>query len=120
MNIITATLGGLTLQDFTIPFLQKPLENAVDVTTLDFTTYTDFVNRKREWELNWLVLSEDDYNDLYALYEAQFSTGDYPTFICPNYSIDTPVRMYINDKDIRKNGCNIYNVTVRLIEKTGF
>lgn len=118
--MITATLGTLALEDFTIPFLQKPIENAVDVTTLNSTIYTDFVLQKREWELNWYKLDATQYNDLYAIYELQFSTGNYPTFAVPQYSISTPVRMYINEKDIQNNGCNIMNVKIRLVEEAGF
>jgi hypothetical protein len=118
MNI-TATLGGLNLQNFTVPFQEEPLDNATDVTTLDFTIYTDFVKRKRRWTLNWYVLNESDYNDLYDVYTNQFDTSTYPTFVCAYYSINTPVRMYLNTKDIRKDGCLIYGVQVTLVEETG-
>lgn len=118
MNI-TGTLGGLTLQPFTIPLLVTSLENAVDVTTLDFSIYTDFVNQKNQWELNWGKLDETDYNALKAVYDSQFSTGNYPTFVMPYYSVNTTVRMYINEKDIRKDGCYILGVQVTLIESTG-
>lgn len=115
-----ATLGGLTLKEFTIPLLVTTLENSVDVTTLDFTMYTDFANRKNEWSLHWAKLDESDYDDLKAIYDSQFSTGDYPTFVFPHYSVDTPVRVYLNERDIRQDGCYMVNVTARLVQKTGF
>lgn len=115
MNV-TGTLGGLQLEPFTIPFLEKPLENAVDVTTLDFGLYTDFVNQKRQWTLNWALLDESEYNDLRAVYDSQFITNAYPIFVVPYYGINVSVRMYINDKDIRKDGCDIRNVEVILVE----
>lgn len=120
MSNVEGTLGGLQLQPFTIPFTQSTLENAVDVTTLDFTTYTDFVNRKYAWELNWGKLDEADYDALIAIYDAMFTSSTYPTFICTYYSINTPVRMQINDKDVRKDGCYILGVRVNLTQKTGF
>lgn len=115
--ILDGTLGGVTLQPFNIPFLETPLENAVDVTALSFKTYTDFVNQKREWEISWKVLTESQYNDLKAVFNSQFATGDYPNFVVPYYSIDVPVRVYINSKDIRKNGCQVWNVGIRLVER---
>lgn len=120
MSNVVGTLGGLSLQPFNIPFEEKPLENAVDVMSLDSTLSTDFVNRRREWDIAWKVLTEDQYNDLKAVYDAQFSSGIYPTFIITYYSINTPVRMYINEKDIRKDGCEIWNVKIKLVQKTGY
>lgn len=116
MNV-TGTLGGVQLEEFTIPFNETPLENAVDVTTLDFTVYTDFVNQKREWELNWRVLDESQYNAIRAVYDTQFTTGVYPTFVVPYYGINSKVRMYINAKNIQKDGCHIKDVQIRLLER---
>lgn len=120
MANLNFTLGGVALEVPTIPFLDKPIENAADVLTLDGTIYTDFVNQRREWEISWGVLDEDEYDDLKAVYDSQFSTGDYPTFLLPYYSINTPVRVYINDRDIRKDGCEYRNVRIRLVKQTGF
>jgi hypothetical protein len=117
MSQVIGILAGVQLKPFVIPFLQKPIESAVDVTSLDMTMYTDFVARKEEFEINWAVLTDDEYNALRAIYNAQFSTGTYPVFEIPYYSINTQVRMYINDKDIRKDGCQIRNVQIRLVQK---
>jgi hypothetical protein len=120
MPNISGTLGGFTLPTFAIPFIEKPLENAGDVLTLDGTLYSDFVNQRREWEINFKVLSESDYDDLRAVYDTMFSTGTYPTFICSYYSINTPVRMRLNDKDIRFDGGCIYDVSITLTQEAGF
>lgn len=122
MPNITGTLGSLQLETFTIPFAESPIENAVDIITLDGTLYTDFINKSREWTLNWAMLHEDDYNALKTIYDTQFTSGQYPVFELPYYSINVPVRMYINSKDVRRDGCNIMNVNVRLREQyaTGF
>lgn len=116
MNV-TGTLGGLTLPAFTIPFLRKTVENAIDVTTLDATQYTDFIGLKDEWELNFAKMDESDYNDFIGVYESQFSTGDYPDLVLPYYSVNTPVRMYINDQDVRADGCWMRDVQFRLVRK---
>lgn len=118
MANISASLGGVTLTNINIPFIEKPLENATDVTTLDFTTYTDFSNNKKEWEINFKKLDETTYNQIRDVYELQFINGTYPNFVCSYYDINTHVRMYINDKDIRQDGCYIYGVTLRLVMKT--
>lgn len=122
MSSVIGTLGGVTLPNFTIPFEESPVENAVDVTTLDSTLYTDWVNKKRQWTLNWGVLNEVEYGQIYALYEGQFSGIDYPHFIISYYGIDVPVRIHINNKDIRKDGCEVWGVALTLTEQyaTGF
>ena len=114
---VTGSLGGLQLQPFNIPFLETPLENAVDVTTLGFDMYTDFVSQKRQWEIQWKMLTESQYDDLRAVYDSQWSTGIYPVFIVDYYGISSRVRMYLNAKDIRKDGCQLWNVAVRLVER---
>ena len=119
MNL-TFSLDSLTLQVPTVPFLDQPLENATDIVTLGGDMYTDFISQRRSWKLRWAVLDETQYNNLKAIYDAQFSTSTYPTFVLPYYSINTPVRMHINDKDIRKDGCQIRNVEIELIRSTGF
>ncbi len=117
MSNFTATLGSLSLQPFTVPYLEKQDENAADVTTLAGALYTDFVSKKREWTLNFRRLNETNYNALKAIYDLQFTGYEYPVFVMAHYSISTPVRMYINEKDIRMDGCDYYNVNVTLIEQ---
>lgn len=114
------TLGGVTLEVPTVPFLDKPVENATDVVTLGGDIYTDFISRRRKWSLRWAVLSDTQYNALKAVYDLQFTTFTYPTFLMPYYSINTPVRMEINDKDIRMDGCQIRNVQIELTQQSGF
>ena len=91
-------------------FLDMPLENATDVTTLDGSMYTDFVNQKKEWVFNYDSLTEDQYNDIRAIYDSQYSTNDYPSLSIPYYSFNQACRMYINTKDIWNHCGDVQNV----------
>ena len=55
--MLDITIGSYNFKTLTIPFLEKPIELATDVTTLGGKTYTDFYPRKLEWEINFAVLS---------------------------------------------------------------
>lgn len=120
--MITATLtdanGTITLPDIEQDFLQSPIENAVDVDTLNGTTFTDFTNKKHEWSFSYDSLTEDEYNAIRAKYDAQFTTNTYPQLSIPYYSLSNKsVRMYINDKDIWNNCGSVQNVQLRFREK---
>jgi len=116
--MVTGTLGGLELQPFAVPFLETPLEQATDVTTLDGHLYTDFTAQRREFELNWSELTLDQYNELRGVYDSQFSTASYPLFSCDYYSLhNVACRMHLNTRDVRVNGCEVYDVKVRLIQQ---
>lgn len=120
MANISPVLDGLTLPPLAIPFIETPLENATDIITLSGDMYTNFVNQRQEWELNWNKLDEADYNAIYAIYANQFTNAVYPVFELPYYNINVSVRMYINEKDIQNDGCWVRNVTVRLVRQDGF
>lgn len=119
--MITATItndnGSLQLPPIEQQFLNTPIENAVDVQTLDGNIYTDFTSQKESWEFNYDSITEDEYNDIRAYYDAQFSLLEYPLLSIPYYSLsDRPVRMYINEKDIWNNCGAVQNVKVSFRE----
>lgn len=119
--MITATLtnenGSLQLPPIEKQFLNTPIENAVDVQTLDGNTYTDFTNQKGLWEFNYDSLTEDEYNAIRAFYDAQFTLYAYPELDIPHYSLaNQSVRMYINEKDIWNNCGAIQNVKLTFRE----
>lgn len=116
--MISLTLGGVALEVPTIPLMENIIEGTTDVVTLDGTMNTDFMNLRRGWEINFKVLDETQYDALRAVYNSQFTTFDYPDFSFPLYNItDVPVRMYINDKNIQRDGCQLRDVQVKLIEQ---
>lgn len=120
--MISATLtdqtGTLQLPPIEKQFLNTPLENAVDVTTLDGNIYTDFTGgRKASWEFNYDSLTEDEYNAIRAYYDAQFTLYAYPELSIPFYSLaNRSVRMYINEKDIWNNCGAVQNVKLTFRE----
>jgi hypothetical protein len=120
--MITATLtddnGTITLPDIEQQFLATPLGITVDVETLDFTLYTDFTAKKNEWSFSYDHMTEDEYNDIRAKYDAQFTLNDYPLLSIPFYSLSNkPVRMYINEKDVWNHCGDVQNVVLRFREK---
>lgn len=113
---MTIVLDGQTLPEPNVPFLQKPTEAAKDVVTLGGYMYTDFTSRSLQYELNYARLDEADYTVIWDIYTSQFTDFDYPLLTIADYDIyNYPVRVIINDKDIRRDGCYIYGVTVTLI-----
>ncbi len=116
MAAINGTLGGLTLQPFDVPFTETPIEQAVDIVTLDGSLYTDFTAQRQSLELNWSHLTLDQYKALRAVYNDQFNNAVYPEFTCSYYDMDrVPCRMTINTRDVRVNGCEVYDISVTLI-----
>lgn len=115
--MITATLSGDALPPIERDFIDTPIENAVDVETLSGDLYTDFTSQQRAWTFNYDLLTQDQYDDLRAKYDAQFIDYQYPTLSIPYYSVaDKPVRMYINDKYIWDNCGSVAGVQVKFRE----
>lgn len=117
MSNITFELGGVTLNARATEFRELPQPIVADNITLQGHLRTDYTAYRRQWVISWHHLSESDYNALRAVWEAQFSTGMYQIFECPYYSINTTVRVDINEKDIQFDGCNIMGVTITLREE---
>lgn len=115
--MITAQLNGQEMPPLEVQFLNQNIENAVDVETLDASVYTDFVsNDLAEWTFNYAKLTEAQYDALRAIYDSQFTLFQYPVLTIPYYNTDSPVRMYINTKDIWNNCGSVQNVQIRFRE----
>jgi hypothetical protein len=119
--MITATLtdinGTLTLPPIEKQFIKAPIENAVDVETLDGAMYTDFTSKKDTWTFNFDSMSQATYDAIKAKYDAQFTTNDYPELSISFYSLSNkPVRMYINEQDIWNNCGDVQNVVLTFRE----
>lgn len=115
--MITAALSGDAMPPIELDFIDTPIENAVDVETLSGSMYTDFTSIQRAWTFNYDSLTETEYNDLRAKYDAQFTAYQYPTLSIPYYSVaDKPVRMYINEKSIWKHCGDVKGVQIRFRE----
>lgn len=116
--MILATLNDLQLPPIEVDFLRSPIEATADVVTLDNSLYTDFsAPNAHAWTFNYDSLTQEQYDAIKDIYDSQFSTYQYPLLSIPFYSItDTPVRMYINEKNIWNHCGDIQNVQLRLRE----
>lgn len=113
MSAITASLSGDALPTIERDFVDVPIENAVDIVTLDGSLYTDFVSQGRQWQFNYESLTKAQYDELRAKYDAQFTAYEYPELSIPFYSLtDQPVRMTINEKNIWDNCGDVAGVQI--------
>ena len=117
MSNIVIILNGQELPLPDVPFKMITDENATDNITLDGTMYTDYINMRRSWTMEWARLSATQYQVIRDIYESQFSTGAYPILVIDYYDIAVPVKVSINDKDIRNDGDCIYGVEITLNEQ---
>ena len=112
----------VSLQSTALPMFRaedfKELLNAneSDNKTLDGSLYTDFIGLNRSWQIKWPRLTEAQYDAIRALYEYQFTNETYLTLEIPYYSIDTIAKLEISSKDIKWDGCYIYDFSVTIIE----
>jgi hypothetical protein len=117
MSNIVIILDGHTLPMPDVPFT-RPLEpNEADVVTLDGTLYTDFTNYRRVWNLHWGRLSVDDYQVVEDIFTGQYASGAYPLLQIDYYGVSVPVKVTMNPKNIRKDGCYMVDVEVTLMEQ---
>ena len=115
--MITATLNGDDMPAIEQDFIATPVENAVDVQSLDGTLYTDFASEQREWTFSYESLTEVQYQAIRDKYDLQFTDYVYPTLSIPHYSLSNmPVRMYINEKNIWNNCGDVQGVQIKFRE----
>lgn len=120
--MIQATLTGSGMSPYALPpieqdFINIPTENAADVVTLSGEMYTDFTSQESAWEFNYASLTEEQYENIRAIYDSQFTEYAYPTLSIPFFSLeDKPVRMYINSKNIWNNCGDVQNVQIQFRE----
>lgn len=120
-SLTTATLttdtGTTQLPMIEIPLNESYIENATDVVTLDLNVYTDFINSKRVWKLDWEFLDKATYDKIYAVYKSQFTQYKYPRLSIPFYNIsNVPVRMTVNTKQVVNVVGDVQNVQITLRE----
>lgn len=84
--------------------------------TLDGSIYTDFMGLNRSWQIKWPRLTDVQYDAIRALYDSQYANESYLHLEIPYYSIDTTAKLEISAKDIRWDGCYIYDFSVTIIE----
>lgn len=116
--ILKDSTSTLTLPVLNVPLQEDTVENAIDVQTLDYNIYTDFINQKRKWSHTWAFLSEEDYNLVRGFYDRQFTLFKYPTLTISYYSVtDIPVRLNLNTKNVI-NTCGLINDVTLVMRET--
>lgn len=118
MADIEVTIGTFTIPTDKMQSL-KDFTEPIEVTkrTLDGTLYTDFTINTRKWEVAIAFLCKDDYDDLKQVYLNQYNNAEYPTLSIPFYDVDIPVKMSINEKDIKLDGDRIVGINLTLEEQ---
>lgn len=99
-----------TLKEITTP-------NETDVTTLDGSLYTDFVNNRRSWAVGWQRLKSADYDVIRQLYNLQYSEERYHVVQIPEYGVVMPMKINISDRNIRWNGEIMEGFSITLKEQ---
>lgn len=117
MNI-TMTLGGVALLIESASDLREITKpNETTNQTIGGKIFTDFAPYSRGWEVKWPKLSKDDYDDIRAVFDLQYSSGNYPELVIPFYDIDVVAKLTLNDKDIRFDGECIRGFSIILQEQ---
>lgn len=90
--------------------------NEANNKTLDGSMYTDFVGLNRTWRIKWPRLTDTQYDAIRALFNSQYTNETYLHLEIPYYSIDTTAKLEISVKDIKWDGCYIYDFSIVIIE----
>lgn len=115
--VLTDSSGATTMPETEVPLTVTTLEGAVDVTTLSFNVYTDFITQKRVWSHTWSYMSEADFAILKGYYDRQFTLYTYPQLTITDESVNlVTVRMTLNPKNIIDNCGQVNDVTVSFRE----
>ena len=118
--LLTDDVSSLEIKKLEVPLDETIIENATDTQTLDGNVSTDFIYtapNKRQWSHTWAYMSNEDYIELKAFYDRQFTLYKYPLFSCDFYSISqVPVRMSMTKKSIIDNCGTVQGVEVTFRE----
>ena len=83
------------------PFTIADVEGKSSNTTLDGNVYVDWAYNKKQYSFDLFNLTPQDYADIRAYYDYQFSNSAFPTITVPELDIDKlPVYMEISSRNI--------------------
>lgn len=117
MANLEVSLDNVALPMFRAEDFKEILKpNEADNKTLDGSLYTDFIGLNRSWQIKWPRLTDVQYNAIRALYNSQYTNESYLNLEIPYYSIDTTAKLEISAKDIKWDGCYIFDFSVTIIE----
>lgn len=114
---IEDSVGSLTLKQLGVPLVIETIEGATDVVTLDNNMRTDFTNPKRQISIPYDSLTEEQFNDIKAFYDRQYTLFEYPLINISHYGItDMACRMYLSPRNVYNNCGSVENVTITFRE----
>lgn len=83
------------------PFTISDVEGKSSNTTLDGNVYVDWAYNKKQYSFDLFNLTPQDYADIRAYYDYQFSSSAFPTITVPELNIEKlPVYMEISSRNI--------------------
>lgn len=83
------------------PFTISDVEGKSSNTTLDGNVYVDWAYNKKQYSFDLFNLTPQDYADIRAFYDYQFSSSAFPTITVPELNINKlPVYMEISSRNI--------------------
>lgn len=114
---LTDSSGTKTLPELEVPLTVTPIEIATDIQVLSGGIYTDFINSLRSWTHTYRYLTKEQYDEIMAYYNRQFTDYIYPrlTIVGENVS-NVPVRMTVTPKQIIDNCGTVTDFTVSFRE----
>lgn len=99
------------------PVKETSIEYVTTVTTLDLNVYVDLLAKKREWTISWGYMKGEDYTELKAFYDRQFSLLKFPTVSIPDLGVaNVVVRATLSEKNVADQSGLIENVELTLRE----
>lgn len=87
--------------DISSPFTISDVEGKSQSTTLDGNVYVDWAYNKKQYSFDIFNLTTQDYADIRAYYDYQFTSSAFPTITIPELGIDKlPVYMTMSSRNI--------------------
>lgn len=87
--------------DISSPFTISDVEGKSQSTTLDGNVYVDWAYNKKQYSFDIFNLAPQDYADIRAYYDYQFTSSAFPTITIPELGIDKlPVYMTMSSRNI--------------------
>nr|DAN03493.1 MAG TPA: hypothetical protein [Bacteriophage sp.] len=99
------------------PIVQRYIDSAIEVTTLDLNVYTDLLSRKRSWTIQWGYMDKTSYSNLRFIIESQFTNLELPTLSIPDFRVqNVVVKATLNDHSVVDRSGLVENVELTLRE----
>lgn len=114
---LTDSTTTATIVESDKPATTTTIEGSVDVQTLSYNVYTDFITQKRIWSRTWAYMTEDEYSMLVGFYNRQFTLFEYPELTIDDEGVDAvTVRMVMQPKNIIDGCGTVQDVAVSFRE----